>query len=394
MTLEGQRLVTLAVGLVLVGVASCVPEAGGSTKPAVQNTDPGPTLGPGPGGAAPDLCAYATPGDGPYCARSLLMGSADNLLLVCARGATVSQTTCSGRCAQGADNMPGGDDACVDAEPVIEQQPPAQSGATDGDPCSAASRGDGSYCGQSLDPALGGAELYQCIGRQTASIIVCPDGCQVMPAGTSDVCVGAASAAPRASAPSTPASTDPCSAATLGDGGYCAQSLDASSTAAKLYTCVGGQTASVIPCPEGCQVMPPGINDVCADGSTSSGSPPIEPGGPTSTGSCSATQAGACGGDSEWCTNDGQCQSCASGWFNCNGTYGCECRYGCYGSGCLQCSPDVASSCSGSSSWCYQGQCRLCTQGFFNCNGVSGCECDSQGCDGTKCKGACTGGEC
>ncbi|MEO6420740.1 MAG: hypothetical protein ABIP39_15115 [Polyangiaceae bacterium] len=71
-----------------------------------------------------------------------------------------------------------------------------------------------------------------------------------MPDGQNDVC-----------AP-TP-QTDPCGRATLGDGDYCAASLNSSDTSSKLYHCVGKKTSRSTACSAGCQKMPDGQNDVC-----------------------------------------------------------------------------------------------------------------------------------
>jgi hypothetical protein len=392
MPLASSRFAGPALVLALLCAARCVPEAGGTAPGAPQpgvTADPTTPEAPSTSGQAQDLCAYAAGGDGPYCARSLLMGSAENVLHLCARGATSSQSVCPGRCGQGPDGMPGGgDDACEGT--TIEQQPTAQPPAEStspitpvsaGDPCSAATLGDGGYCARSLDPASTSEELYACVGGRTASIIACPGGCQIMPPGVDDECAATASAIP--TVPSPPAaSADPCSAANLGDGGYCAQSLDPGSSSSKLYTCVGYQTAAVTSCPNGCQKMPDGMNDVCAGDATAPSSPPIVP---TSPATCSAQQANACGGDGAFCSSTGQCKSCEEGLFNCNGLGACECKFGCKNGDCLMCQSTTAFSCGGSSYFCFEGQCRICAAGRFNCDGKGGCEC-SNGCNGSKCK--------
>lgn len=59
-----------------------------------------------------------------------------------------------------------------------------------------------------------------------------------------------------------PAPADPCSHATSGDGGYCGASLMAGD-ANTLYVCRGRATASATPCAYGCGVRPAGMSDVC-----------------------------------------------------------------------------------------------------------------------------------
>ncbi|CAN5803161.1 hypothetical protein BH09MYX1_BH09MYX1_61000 [soil metagenome] len=58
-------------------------------------------------------------------------------------------------------------------------------------------------------------------------------------------------------------STDPCAAADLGDGGYCATYFDAKASTKTLYTCAGGRTATAATCKSGCQRMPDGQDDTC-----------------------------------------------------------------------------------------------------------------------------------
>lgn len=57
---------------------------------------------------------------------------------------------------------------------------------------------------------------------------------------------------------------DPCEAANLGDGWYCAASLDPTWSSNELYHCVGGRAQTQKTCPFGCRAMPPGQHDVCA----------------------------------------------------------------------------------------------------------------------------------
>ena len=89
---------------------------------------------------------------------------------------------------------------------------------------------------------------------------------------------------------------------------------------------------------------------------------------------------GACGNS---CGNGASCSSgscqCQSGRQNCDGTFsnGCECTTGCDGSNCkaVGCNPSTAGACGGSSSYCDNGTCRTCAAGFYNCDGTGGCEC-------------------
>lgn len=144
--------------------------------------------------------------------------------------------------------------AALDAAPSPDGGPARDDGSRlspppAGDPCSAA-RVDGNHCAAALDPALGHGELYVCVGGKTWSVRACPTGCQVMPPGVEDACVGAPG--------------DPCSTAQYGDGGYCAASLDPAAEDPRLYTCHGERTAGVVFCSAGCHVMPPGLDDACA----------------------------------------------------------------------------------------------------------------------------------
>lgn len=160
----------------------------------------------------------------------------------------------------------------------------------------------------------------------------------------------------------------------------------------------------------------------------------------------------ACGSQSQYCDDEsGKCLECEEGTYNCSANGGdCECKNGCDGSSCLDicqfdqgcddghfcdigdCIPcptgtkncegkgwcECTGTCNGAlcvgdracdyydegvcggdnTNWCYENVCKLCAEDSpgtsFNCNGTKGCECDEQGCDGTACKGKCTGGEC
>jgi hypothetical protein len=391
---------------------ACVPEGAGPAPPTAPSYPPAPRadaapvappgLAPAPEGAVPtpapsvdppnapppaasrpapqssDPCAAATLGDGYYCARSLDPAAASETLYGCAGQRAFSAEICPQGCQI---NPPGMNDACAaeTSAPPPAAPPPAPAPAPSPapaptpppaakDPCAEATLGDGDYCAASLDPASKAALLYTCTGQRTARVVACASGCQVNAPGINDACA----AAPAASPPIVAA--DLCSRAALGDGDYCAASLDPASTASRLYTCVGRQTTAITKCPAGCQVMPPGTNDVCAGAAAA----------PAPSPACAADASHACGGTSSWCYA-GQCNLCTQGFFNCNGQYGCECKHGCVGTSCMQCRADVTFSCSGSASWCYQGQCRQCTAPMFNCDGKDGCEC-SGGCDGTQCK--------
>ena len=104
-----------------------------------------------------------------------------------------------------------------------------------------------------------------------------------------------------------------------------------------------------------------------------------------------------CGDNTKWC-DAGKCVACATGKFNCDGPGQCECDGGCNGTTCTgtkSCDYYDLNVCGGDNTkWCWQNACTSCTSGFFNCNGTKGCECDSAGCNGAACAGKCSGGEC
>ncbi len=178
-----------------------------------------------------DPCAMANAGNGLYCGSSLGAGDRETLY-DCAGGATVAAR----RCADGCQQMPPGTpDACRDPAPPAPE-----------DPCTRADAGDGPYCGRTLgagDPDT----LYDCRGRVTRSAVRCPGGCQEMPPGTADACRP---------------DGDPCAAANAGNGLYCGITLGAGDPNT-LYDCQNRSTASAMPCPAGCQEMPPGTPDAC-----------------------------------------------------------------------------------------------------------------------------------
>ena len=194
----------------------------------------------GAGGSSPtDPCTGASEGN--HCGSDL-GGLADhNSLYACASGATTNVTPCPSGCASG---------ACL--------SPPQ-------DPCAGASSGDGAYCGASLgagDPNT----LYTCQGKTKVGEKVCPNGCKVQPPGTPDSC--------------NP-SGDPCAYATAGNGAYCGGSLKKPDGTVVgdlgvLYDCQNMGTSSQTTCPNGCQIMPPGVADACApvDGQCCLNKPP------------------------------------------------------------------------------------------------------------------------
>jgi hypothetical protein len=104
-----------------------------------------------------------------------------------------------------------------------------------------------------------------------------------------------------------------------------------------------------------------------------------------------------CGDTSLYC-DFGTCTPCPTGKANCNQKGDCECIGICDGTTCRgeeTCDYYDTNVCGGDKSlWCYEGECTSCTGGYFNCNGTEGCECDSAGCNGTSCAGQCLGGEC
>ncbi len=104
-----------------------------------------------------------------------------------------------------------------------------------------------------------------------------------------------------------------------------------------------------------------------------------------------------CGDTSKWC-DTGKCVACAAGKANCDGKGQCECDGTCNGatcSGTKSCDYYDQNVCGGDNTkWCWQNACTGCSAGFFNCNGTKGCECDSAGCNGAACAGKCSGGEC
>ncbi|MFO0550542.1 MAG: M23 family metallopeptidase [Polyangiaceae bacterium] len=210
---------------------------GGSTGGVGGSSTNGGAPAGGSGGALPvggsggsvnppdDPCFGASDGD--HCGTEL-GGLADHASLYsCAGGATSSVTPCPAGCENSACTTPAAD------------------------PCASAQFGNGAYCGGSL---LGGdaQRLYHCANGVTSSTELCTAGCQVQPPGTPDSCKPTG---------------DPCVNASSGNGAYCGASLG-SGDPNTLYDCQNGSTASSTTCPNGCQVMPPGVADACAPASS------------------------------------------------------------------------------------------------------------------------------
>lgn len=115
-----------------------------------------------------------------------------------------------------------GDDAC--AEPDARADAP-----------------DGWTCGEALGLAPG--TRARCEGGRLAEEETCALGCEA------GACV----------------MEDPCVHATLGNGWYCAASLEAGEEGVR-YRCVDGATAEMERCAHGCAVQPPGSPDLCGAG--------------------------------------------------------------------------------------------------------------------------------
>ncbi len=108
---------------------------------------------------------------------------------------------------------------------------------------------------------------------------------------------------------------------------------------------------------------------------------------------CSPSQADSCGDETAYCESNAlECTACPAGTRNCDGTFGCEHT----GASCKQppptpvpvpeCSYDDTNVCGGADDqWCTSaGACKSCSPSFFNCDGTKGCEC-KYGCDGITC---------
>ena len=165
-----------------------------------------PDAGPGVDGGVGDACAGR--GDEAFCADA-------DALVICSGDREVARMDCRAGC-----EAREGDDAC--AEP---------------DACADAP--DGWACGEALGLAPG--TRARCEGGRLAEEEACPLGCEA------GACV----------------MEDPCVHATLGNGWYCAASLEAGEEGVR-YRCVDGATAEMERCAHGCAVQPPGSPDLCA----------------------------------------------------------------------------------------------------------------------------------
>lgn len=238
-------------------------------------------------------------------------------LLQCKGGAVASSQACT----YGCDSKPVGvPDSCKSA--------PQPSG-----PC--AGKQDGAYCD--------GSNLLQCKGGSVGSSQSCPNGCDVKPPGTPDVCKADA--------------TTPCTGKS--DGAWCSGD--------QLLQCSGGKVAAQKACTYGCQAMPPGQPDQCK-------------GAPPANGPCSGKS------DGQWC-DGGNLLTCSGG----KAANSATCKNGCQAmpTGVAdQCKPDPAPSgpcsglsdgthCSGSTLLvCKDGQKvgdKACLDGCANQGGADAC---------------------
>lgn len=185
-----------------------------------------PSRQPGPAVLAGSLATlvaalWATPAFAAFCTgKQNGLWCDGNSLVTCSNGAQ----TASKACPAGCQAMP----------PGVPDQCKSASG-----PC--AGKQDGAWCD--------GNNLLQCKGGTVAATKGCPYGCQAMPSGVADVCKPA------------PAPSGPCSGKQ--DGAWCDGS--------NLLQCKGGSVASSAPCPNGCDVKPPGTPDACKAAATPSG---------------------------------------------------------------------------------------------------------------------------
>jgi GH25 family lysozyme M1 (1,4-beta-N-acetylmuramidase) len=156
-------------------------------------------------------------------------------------------------------------------------------------PCSG--KQAGLWCGAELGLEM--STLYRCNGGPNAQTVQkCAYGCQVNPPGVNDACYSSAG---------------PCSGKAAGL--WCGQELGLDGNT--LFRCSGGRDASVAEhCSYGCQINPPGVNDVCK---------------PQPRGPCSDRQPGL------WC--GGAIGLDGNTLYRCSGGPGAEvaesCAYGC-----------------------------------------------------------------
>ena len=209
-----------SVGLDANTLYSCV---GGDYSVAQVCADGCAVAPPG----SPDKCndppqGTCPSGNGLYCGSSV--GLDGNTLYNCTNGNYSTAEVCS----EGCEVMPAGSsDKCKDEEPQAT-----------------CPNGNGKYCGGSV--GLDSNTLYNCVGGNYSTDQVCSEGCEVMPAGTSDKCKDP----PQATCPN-------------GNGKYCGGSVGLDSNT--LYNCVGGNYSTDQVCSEGCEVMPAGTSDKCKD---------------------------------------------------------------------------------------------------------------------------------
>ncbi|GMV40930.1 MAG: hypothetical protein AMXMBFR64_26460 [Myxococcales bacterium] len=174
-----------------------------------------------------DQCATGAScpsGNGDYCGSSL--GKDSNTLYKCTDGVITEIQKCSNGC----ETMPAGtSDQCKADSPKCPS-------------------GNGNYCGSSLGKDAN--TLYKCTDGSITELQKCSNGCETMPAGTSDQCKSGGGC------PS-------------GNGLYCGGSLGKDGKT--LYNCTNGSTSFSAYCASGCTVAPPGQSDYCAGGSCPSG---------------------------------------------------------------------------------------------------------------------------
>jgi hypothetical protein len=145
-------------------------------------------------------------------------------LVTCQAGEATSSTPCPNGCLSMPEGTP---DKCAD--PV---EPPPTGFC--------AGKADGTWCD--------GSSLVQCQGGQMLVSQPCPNGCLSMPDNLPDICKGEAGGFCQGKA----------------DGAWCNGDL--------LVHCAGGGQSSSVACPNGCQSMPEGTDDLCQPGaSTPSG---------------------------------------------------------------------------------------------------------------------------
>ena len=160
-----------------------------------------------------------------------------DVLVTCGAGAIAGKTMCPSGCQQ---NAAGTNDQCKTSTPA---------GFCGG-------KADGLWCD--------GDVLVLCGGGQEQASKPCSGGCQQNPAGTNDECK------------------------TAGPSGFCSGKVDGDyCDGDTLVTCSGGAPSWAEQCPEGCQSMPQGIDDIC----NAYGSKPEAPG---PDGSAGVTDSGGC----------------------------------------------------------------------------------------------------